>query len=59
VSSAIVISLTLVTESSEEAIQATEVLCRAAIGLALDGIGGTVAVGRVDDDEDAERETRT
>jgi hypothetical protein len=44
-----VISTSIVTTDHEQATRAVEVLARAAMGLALDGISVSISIGMVDD----------
>jgi hypothetical protein len=48
----IVVSCTVVSEKPEEIVKASEVLARAASGLALEGINVSVNIGTVPDEEE-------
>jgi hypothetical protein len=50
----LVVSLNVVTEDPSQATRAAEVMARAAAGLALDGIGVSLNIHTVTDNEDTE-----
>lgn len=48
----IVLSLNVVTEDQATAVKAWEVIGRAAVGLALDGVSVSTTIGIVDDEDE-------